>query len=208
MQHARRPWACLVALLAFQAAFVDGDDRHPRGGPSGISYDLTARSILKQIEARGAEDVAQEILDDERAWDRVTSEISSGSREWLAVARHFWPVVDADFADGLGSALGEALSNAPATVLSMADEKGQSSFPLALVCGHGKETRDDVTLESLLLVLERRHRVVSSLSVPSLRAKRDRCLRHLEEGRRDVQRALDAQKKIAGGAIIPPEGQG
>jgi hypothetical protein len=152
---------------------------------------VTPEAIGSRISSVGAKPALAEIYADQTTWHRVIAGIASGETAWIKVSVELHRVSDAGASEQLELAVGEALGHRPLSVLKVAIP----AFGIARVCG-GPDVDDDRYNSYALSakVIEKRKRMVRTISDPSLRAMRDKCLGSLEESKLGIARFYGAHR--------------
>jgi hypothetical protein len=165
------------------------------GGLLGIamliacSLSASAQSTAAQIDNRitryGAERTLWAIYADDDQWSNLLAQIARGEEPWLRVANRLRKVTDAGASEQLDLAVGEALEHAPERVLRLS----VPVFGVGEVCG-GPDMDDARygSYELSIRAIDRREAQLRSVTVPHLRAVRDKCVASLEASKSAVAR--------------------
>jgi hypothetical protein len=146
---------------------------------------LSSSVIKKSIASLGARETLSQIYDKQDQWSGLLTAIATGKRDWLEIAKQLRSASDGGATEQLGLAVGEALEQRPANVLSLA----VTEFGIEYVCG-GPDV-DDPRFDSYELsmaAIDRRERMLRSFRDHALDQIRDSCVAELEKARATVAR--------------------
>ena len=156
-----------------------------------IDYYSNPKSIIEKVSKHGADKVVAELFENIDIWLLVMKKISSGEEKWLQVAVALRPGTDAHATETLFLALGEALVKAPNRVLALFSD----DFSIEYICSYPdvNDPRYD-TKDKNLKELEKRKKILLSLSNKKLKSVQKECLKKLEDSKKEVSEWFDAQK--------------
>lgn len=147
----------------------------------------TAPQELEQLQsARGAQ-YAQELFQRPAKWQYVSTQIESGDRGWLQVAKSLLPHADGAFAEELTADLATALLRRPANVLRLLKQSSDSGSLPRTVCDAPFPSPGKTWLGHYKA---RAIRSVAKVHEPDLRQVRDDCLKALRAI--DLSQSADA----------------
>ena len=142
---------------------------------------LSARAVLRDIQARGAKPVVDDLVNQGK-WDRVSDEIASGRRDWIEIVPALAAGTDAGPAEDIGIDLAFALVKNPASVLRVITETPWSHggvVGIERVCGAPFIEDTEPTN-----YVSKAKRSVTLVSDPALAKKKHDCLATLARVRR------------------------
>jgi hypothetical protein len=118
------------------------------------------------------------------AFEPFLQKVESGDRAWINVAVRLRAASDAGVSLMLEQALTMALPKSPALVLeSLTQGEDVSQFSLQVICSGDTFLKDEPRGRVLAWYKQSEH-ALAKLTQPSLKAKRDECLRSLRAGRK------------------------
>jgi hypothetical protein len=157
-----------LALISFAALATDA---------------MTSTAVMEKIKNKGAGATLRALYESNAQWSALLVGISSGKKEWLAIATQLKSVSDAGASEQLTLAVGEALEHQPNNVLTYTVPR----FTISDICS-GPDV-DDTRFNSLQLAMaaiERRQQMLRSVKNESLARLRDECLVGLEHAKTRV----------------------
>jgi len=139
---------------------------------------VNASEIIDEIQKRGAKAVVKAFYENCDLWNELLRRIASGEREWIEVAIYLKPGADAGASEMLNFAVGEAIENAPETVLKAAVE----NYDLKeICCGPDVDDARYSTYSKALATTKRRIEALQKVEDEALQQNRDKCIGNLQE---------------------------
>jgi hypothetical protein len=157
---------------------------------AGPQAEPCASEILSQIEQRGARAVVQELYESHESWSALLKAISSGTPEWLEVAKKLKSGTDAGSTNMLEIAVFRALGQAPLDTLRLlaSDASSWSS-----VCS-SNFLIDDPADQNALNLIDKTIAELQNIKDPSVITTRDDCIHGLYQARQDALRIMKEPK--------------
>jgi hypothetical protein len=158
--------------------------------------ELRPQDIQLAIQQRGAKSVAMELFENREKWPQLLKAVSSGSQEWLNVAKKLSAGTDAGATSMLQIAVTRALGNNPLETLKiMSDDTVNYSpvFSAVFVCSSNfliDYPADESALEFIDSTVEKLKRIKE----PTVANTRDQCITAFQEARFDTLRIMGEQK--------------
>jgi hypothetical protein len=140
-------------------------------------------AVTAQIEKSGPWSVSKWMTAQPKRWERLLSNIKTGSECWLNVARELYVGCDGAICIGVQSAVAGALLHAPDRVLALV---GHDNFNEDKVCFPFMS--EDEPSEKILRYLDKVEKSLKHVRDPKNKAAKEECLRHVREFRADLVR--------------------
>jgi len=156
-----------------------------------LHYQLTPKSIIHQVQSRGAEVVVSELYRDWNIWNSILKKIASADEDWLRTAVALRAGSDAGTSEMLELSVGEALENNPVNVFRVT----LKAFQLNSICS-GPDV-DDFRYNSYELsikAINQRIRKVSAVTDRTLESTCKKCIHHLEASKVEIARFYGIKK--------------
>jgi hypothetical protein len=185
---------CMIIIaVLFVSNIVYAGDTNP------MHYQLEPKSIMHEIESRGANVVVQELYSNfGNVWLKVESspwylvilkKIASGDESWLKTAVALRPGTDAAETETLDSAVGEALEHNPVNVFKIT----LKVFSIREICGtiEYDDPRFNSYEHAMKTINLRIHKVGSIRSIESAVTE---CIQYLEATKEDIAHFYEVNK--------------
>jgi len=157
------------ALFLLQSGLSNAEERAQR---------LTLEQAKRIIIEKGARKAVETSFEDR--WDQLLDAIATGVSSWLDIAVELGRHSDAEAAETLDAAMGEALQHSPREVLLRLDGK---PFRPENVCGNCFADMGIQGATDFKGSIARQEAAVASVQDAALRDRRDRCLKLIRKNK-------------------------